>query len=197
MEACGRARQEAQGGGVSTPDVGRLLALVSQEAGYDIPGLFREYEAVPKKIYAIRQRMSPLRAEMKLLQARYESGGAHQPSAYDEARKNLLAELKEEERERYKQSPDTYTNARGQEIERELTDGRAEDLARASRRYRLFLDEAALERRRIVELGREIGTLLDKADAWKGTQEYLSKVLDQCRAATYAVSNEMRLSPPQ
>lgn len=126
---------------MSTPDSGRLLALVSQEAGYDIPGLFREYEQVPKKIFEYRQRMAPLRAEQKGLQARYESGGAHQPSAYDEARKNLLAELKEEERERYRASPETYTNAKGQTIERELTDGRAEDLARASRRYRLFLEE--------------------------------------------------------
>lgn len=174
-------------------DPGRLMALASQEAGYDIPGLFREYETIPKHIYGLRQKISPLRAEQRLLQARYESGGAHQPSAYDEARKNLLAELKEEERERYKQKPDTYQNAKGQEIERELTDGRAEDLARASRRYRVFLEEAANDRRKIVDLGKQIGALMDKIDAWKGQQEYLARLLDQCKACTYVLNAEARM----
>lgn len=178
---------------MSTNDPGRILAMASQEAGYDIAGLFREYEAVPRKIYAFRQKLAPLRADLRLLQARFESGGAHQPSAYDEARKNLLAELKEEERERYNQAPETYTNAKGQQIEKELTDGRAEDLARASRRYRLFLEEAAEERRKIVNLGRQVGEILDKIDAWKGKQEYLARLLEQCKAVTYSMKAEMNL----
>lgn len=179
----------------NSDDRGRLLALVSHEAGYDVDGLFREYEGVPKKIFSLRQRLAPLRADMRLMQARYESGGAHQPSAYDEARKTLLAELKEEERERYNQTPETYTNAKGQEVVKELTDGRAEDLARASRRYRVFLEEAAQERRRIVEMGREVGEIMDKIDVWKGRQEYLARLLDQCKACTYALGQEARLTP--
>jgi len=174
-------------------DPGRILTMASQEAGYDIAGLFREYETIPRKIYSFRQKLVPIRADMRLLQARYESGGAHQPSAYDEARKTLLAELKEEERERYYQNPPTYTNAKGQEIVRDLTDGRAEDLARASRRYRVFLEEAAEERRRIVDLGRRAGEIMDKIDAWKGKQEYLARLLDQCKAVTYAMKAEMNL----
>jgi len=178
---------------MSDNDPGRILAMASREAGYDIEGLFREYEMIPRKIYAFRQKLAPLRADVRLLQARFESGGAHQPSAYDEARKTLLAELKEEERERYYQNPPTSTNAKGQEVVRDLTDGRAEDLARASRRYRVFLEEAAEERRKIVALSRQVGEILDKIDAWKGKQEYLARLLDQCKAITYAMKAEMNL----
>lgn len=170
---------------MSTPEAGRLLSLISEEAGWDIPALFREYEAVPKKIYGYRQRIAPLKAEMALLQARYEAKG-QQPSQYDDERKTLLAELKEDERDRWE---------RENESDKPLSDGRAEDKARASKRYRDFVREAGEERRRIADLGRQVGELYDRIEVWKGRKEYLEKLLDQCKAVTYTYGSEARLVP--
>lgn len=169
---------------MNQPDAGRLLALVSQEAGYDVPGLFREYEQVPQRIYALRQRIAPLKADIAMLQARFEGKG-QQASPYDDERKILLAELKEDERDRWERDrPD----------DKPLSDARAEDKARASKIYRDFVADAKKERDRIVSLGREVGKLYDKIEAWKGKQEYLSKLLDQCKAVTYVVNSEARFT---
>lgn len=170
---------------MSQPDAGRLLALVSHEAGWDIPALFREYEQIPQKIYALRQRINPLKADIAMLQARFEGKG-QQASPYDDERKILLAELKEEERDRWE---------RERPEDKPLSDARAEDKARASKLYRDFVADATKERDRIVSLGKEVGKLYDKIEVWKGRQEYLSKLLDQCKAVTYVVNSEARFSP--
>lgn len=174
-------------------DAGRLLRLISTDAGVDISGLLDELEKVPQQIFKIREKIAPLRAELRLLQSRYESKG-RSPSNWDVERGMLLSELKEEARRNYKLRPDTKDTSRGK-VAVELTDGRAEDLAHASPRYIEFVAKADTERRRIADLGKEIGVLFDKMETWQGRKEFLVQKIEMARAFVYAFAAEARLTP--
>lgn|GEM_PF-5625265 len=171
----------------------RLKLLVAQDTGYDVDGLLRALEELPRRVYALRQRVAPLKAELAMLKARYDSKG-RSPSHFDLQRSLLLSELKEEARDAYERDPKYRTDSRGRQTKIELTDGRAEDLAHASLRYRKFLEEAEADWRRIGELGKEISQLWDKIESWRGRQSYLIQALEMSRAHVYAWSAEARIA---
>lgn len=175
-------------------DPGRLSRMVYADLDIDVPGLEAELEAVPRKVYALRQKIAPLRAELRMLQARFESKG-RSPSHFDIQRGLLLSELKEEARVLYDRDPKFKEAAKGRQVKIELTDGRAEDIAHAHPRYHRFVEEAEDQQKRIADLGREISDLYDRVEVWKGRKEYLTQKLEQARALTYAWSAEARLTP--
>jgi chromosome segregation ATPase len=177
---------------MSTPEPARIRALVQQETGWDCEALFVEMEATPQKMYALRQKIAPLRAEMKMLEDRFASKG-RSPSHWDIERGLLLSELKEEARIIYARDPDLKTDAKGNESVIPLTDGRAEDIAHAHPRYRKFVEESQADRRRIREIGGEVGKLYDRLEAWKGRREFLRSKLEQIKAETYLLSSQMKL----
>ncbi len=175
------------------PDAGRLLRLVSEDAGMDIAGLLRELEAVPRKKYAIRQKLAPLKAELTMLQARYASKG-RSPSFWDVERSMLLSQLKEEARQSYNRNPDLRTDPKtGREVKIELTDGRAADAAHADPRYREFVEKSKAEQRRMNEIGKQIGLLFDRLEVWKGREKFLLTKLEEAKALTYAYNSSARL----
>ena len=59
----------------ATADTGRLARLVYADADMDVPGLLAELESVPERIYSLRQKIAPLRAELRMLEARFASKG--------------------------------------------------------------------------------------------------------------------------
>jgi hypothetical protein len=175
------------------PDVpGRVTALVSHETGYDVDGMLRELEEAPKKYWEMRQKVGPLLAEKRAIEDRYISRG-RSPSLWDVERSLLLSELKQEARDAYSQKPDYKTDAKGNQVKIELTDGRAEDIAHAALRYRTFVDDTKAERRRARELKKELGKLFDKLEAWKLRREYLKIKLEQIKAETYLLNGQARL----
>lgn len=177
---------------MNQPEPGRIRELVQHETGIDVDGLLGEMEQIPRKVYAIRQELAPLKAELVMLEARYESKG-RSPSHFDIARSFLLSELKEEARVLYNRDPEFKEDAKGKKTKIVFTDGRAEDWAHASPRYRKFIEEAEQERRRIAELRDLAGRLYDKLELGKGRKEYLLQKLEQAKAQTYLLSSQMKL----
>lgn len=177
---------------MSPDEPGRVTALVSHETGYDIPGMLKEQDEIPKRIFSLQQKISPLRAEKRAIDARYFAKG-RSTSLFDIERGILLSELKEEARVLYNRDPDFKTDGRGNKVKVELTDGRAEDMARGHPRYRKFIEESRDERKRALELGKELGKLYDKLDAWKRKADALKVKLDQMKAETYLLNGQARL----
>lgn len=180
---------------MSDSDPARVLALVTQDIGLDLMGLLKELENIPRRIYRLRRKIAPLKAEMKLLQSRYESHG-RSSSHYDLARTVLLSKLKEDARGIYKRNPEfRQTNAGKEilEIRQELTDGRAEDIAHGSASYTAFVEQGEADRRRIAELGKEIGEHYNVIEGLKGREKYILQTLDIGKMLGYNRSGEMRL----
>ena len=173
-------------------DSGRVTALVSHETGYDVDGMLRELDEAPKKYWEIRQKIAPLLAEKRAIEERYTSRG-RSPSMWDVERSLLLSELKEEARDAYSQNPAFKTDARGNEVRIELTDGRAEDKAHAALRYRKFIEDSKIERQRARDLKKALGILFDKLEAWKLRREALKIKLEQIKAETYLLNGQARL----
>jgi predicted nucleic acid-binding Zn-ribbon protein len=167
----------------TTEDAGRLRLLIDQDTGYDVDGLMREYEKIPRAIYNLRQQIAPARAELAMLKARYDSKG-RSPSHFDLQRSLVLSELTEEIRDSWERDP---------EKKRKLTDGRAKDMAHAHKRYRDLMAEARDDWKRIGELGAQISKVFDKIEGMKGRKEFLAAKLEQVKALTYAWSAESRL----
>lgn len=177
---------------MNAPEPARIRALVQQETGWDAEGLLAELEALPRKIYSIRQKLAALRSEMRMLEDRFASKG-RSPSHWDIERGLLLSELKEEARIIYARDPEMKTDAKGNESVIPLTDGRAEDIAHAHPRYRKFVEESQADRRRIREIGRGVGTLYDGLEGLKGKREFIRAKLEQLKAETYLLSSQMKL----
>lgn len=177
---------------MTTDDPGRVAALVAQETGIDTSGLLAELEGIPRKVYKIRQEMAPLRAELAMLEARFESKG-RSPSHFDVTRSFLLSELKEEARVLYNRDPEFKEDAKGKKTKIVFTDGRAEDWAHANPRYRKFIEEAEAQRARIAELRAAISAFYDKLELGKGRKEYILQKLEQAKAQTYLLSSQMKL----
>lgn len=177
---------------MNTPEPERIRALVQHETGIDTAGLLDEMEEIPRKVYAIRQQIAPLKAELAMLEARFESKG-RSPSHFDIARSFLLSELKEEARVLYNRDPEFKEDAKGKKTKIVYTDGRAEDWAHCSPRYRKFIEEAEQERRRIAELRDRAGRLYDKLELGKGRKEYVLQKLEIAKAQTYLLSSQMKL----
>jgi hypothetical protein len=173
-------------------DPGRTTAFVAHETGYDVDGLLREMEDLPQKFFGLRQKLSPLRAEKGAIDDRFASRG-RSPSMWDVERSLLLSELKEEARELYNRSPQFREDSKGNQVKIELTDGRAEDIAHAHPRYRKFVQESIDERRRARELGKQIGKIYDRLEAWKRRSEYIKLKLEQIKAETYLLNGQARL----
>lgn len=173
---------------------GRLSKLVWIDIGMDVDGLLAELEKVPGRVYNLRQKIAPLKAELAMLQARFESKG-RSPSHYDISRSMLLSSLKEDIRAAYNRKPEFKEDAKGNKTRMPLTDGRAEDAAHASLLYKQLVEEADEQRRRIADLGREIGGYFDSIEAWRGKKEFLLAKLEQAKALTFAFSAEARLTP--
>lgn len=173
-------------------DPGRVRALVQHETGIDTDGLLAELEQIPRKVYAIRQELAPLKAELAMLEARFESKG-RSPSHFDIARSFLLSELKEEARVLYNRDPEFKEDAKGKKTKIVFTDGRAEDWAHASPRYRKFIEEADEQRRRIAELRDAAGRLYDKLEMGKGRKEFILQKLEIAKSQTYLLSSQMKL----
>lgn len=172
---------------------GRTTAFVAHETGYDLDGMLKELEEAPKKYWEIRQRIGPLLAEKRAIDDRFVSRG-RSPSMWDVERSLLLSELKEEARDAYNQNPAYRTDAKtGREIKLEMTDGRAEDVAHASLRYRTFINDSKADRQRAQDLKKALGKLFDKLEAWRLRREFLRVKLDQIKAETYLLSSQMKL----
>lgn len=173
-------------------DPGRVTQFVTHEVGWDVEGLSREMDAMPQRIYSLRQKISPLRSEVVMIEDRYASRG-RSISIWDADRTVLLSELKEEARVIYNRNPDFKTDGKGNQVKIEMTDGRAEDVAHAHPRYRKFLQEARDERKRAKEVRTEMGKLYDKLEAWKNRREAIKSRLEQVKADTYLLSSQMKL----
>lgn len=173
-------------------DAGRLLHLVEQDVGWNISGLLQELHDVPRRIFAVREKVAPLKAELAMLKARYESKG-RSPSHFDIRRSLLLSELKEEARVIYYRNPDFKEAAKGRQVRIELTDGRAEDIAHAHPRYRKFVEEAEEDHRRIAEIGKQLSPLFDRIEGLRGRRDYLIQRIEMARALTYAWKAERDL----
>lgn len=176
-------------------DPARVLASVVHDIGLDLPGLLKELESIPRRIYRLRKKIAPLKAEMKLLQSRYESKG-RSPSHYDLERTILLSKLKEDARAIYKRNPEfRQTNAGKQviEVRQELTDGRAEDIAHGSPSYTAFVEQGEADRRRIAELGKEIGEHYNVIEGLKGREKYILQTIDIGKMLGYNRSAEAKL----
>jgi predicted nucleic acid-binding Zn-ribbon protein len=166
------------------------MVLVCQDAGMDIPGLLGEMEKLPREMFSIRQKLSPLRSELAMLKARYDSKG-RSPSHFDIQRSLLLSELKEEARVTYYRNPDYREDSKGRKVRIELTDGRAEDVAHAHPRYRKFIEESQDELKRMAQISREMQPLFDRIEGLKGREKYLTLKLEQGRALTYTYNASM------
>lgn len=173
-------------------DPGRTTAFVAHETGWDVDGMMRELEGLPQKFFGLRQKIAPLLAEKRAIEDRFASRG-RSPSVWDVERSLLLSELKEEARVIYSRNPDTRTDAKGNETVVTMTDGRAEDVAHAHPRYRKFVEESRAERQRARELGREVGKLFDRLEAWKLRRDFLKIKLEQIKAETYLLNGQARL----
>lgn len=181
---------------MSTPDEkGRFLALVSHDIGWDINGLTKALGAIPARIFKLKEEIQPLRTERQMIASRYHSKGT-QPSRYDNRRKYILAELKEEVRTLYYRNPEyTEPDAKGARKRIEMTDGRAEDKAHGHPRYLKVLEEAEEDAKRMTELGRQISERYDKIEALQGRAEYLRIRLEIVKGLAFAWGNEARLTP--
>ena len=161
---------------------GYLTQTVQTSIGWDLAGLLKELEAIPDRIQEIREKIAPLRAELKMRQERYASRG-RSPSHSDIIRSTLMAKLKEEERQKYNTCPDTRTDAKTERtVKVELTDGRCEDLAHARPEYQEFVRNVNREHKRIAAIGRELGPLYDQLELIRGRKEYLTQRLEAPRA---------------
>lgn len=174
------------------PDAGRLLALVSTDIGWDIAGSLKALEAIPGQIHAIRERIAPLKAELKMLEAKYASKG-RSPSHYDIQRSVLMSKLKEEARRMYEANPNYRTGPKGQQIKIELTDGRSEDMAHAAQEYKDFVRRASHDQKRIGQIGKELGPMYDEIERLRGAKEYLMERINMAVALTNAWGRESRL----
>lgn len=76
---------------------------------------------------------------------------------------------------------------------KEMTDGRAEDIAHASPNYRKLLDDAKADHRRLAELAQLMGEIYDKIEKLEMRRGVLVQRIEQCRAMTYAWKAEARL----
>jgi len=170
----------------------RVADFAHQETGIDADGLLRELEAIPRKVYKIRQEMAPLKAELAMLEARFESKG-RSPSHFDISRSFLLSELKEEARVLYNRDPEYKEDTKGKQTKIVFTDGRAEDWAHASPRYRKFIEEADGQRMRIAELRAAVSGFYDQLELGKGRKEFILQKLDQAKARVYLLSSQMKL----
>jgi chromosome segregation ATPase len=170
-----------------------LKTTIVQAIGYDVDGLLKELEELPKRIYALRQKINPLRSEMRMLQERFASKG-RSSSHYDLQRLVLLSELKEEARVLYRRDPEFKEDSKGRTIRIELTDGRAEDIAHAHPRYRKFIEEADAERKRISEINKELGPLFDKIEVWRGRKEFLVNTIEIAKAMVYGWNASTKLT---
>jgi len=177
---------------LSTQDPGRTTAFVAHETGWDVDAMMRELEEAPKKYWEIRQKIGPLLAEKRAIDDRYASRG-RSPSMWDVERSLVLSEITEEVRDAYNANPAFKTDAKGNKIKIELTDGRAADMAHAALRYRTFIKDSKIERQRANDLKKELGTFFDKLEAWKLRREFLKIKLDQIKAETYLLSSQMKL----
>lgn len=177
---------------MSTPSPARVAEFAQQETGIDADGLLAELESIPRKVYKIRQELGPLKAELAMLEARFESKG-RSPSHFDITRSFILSELKEEARVLYARDPEYKEDAKGKQTKVVFTDGRAEDWAHASPRYRKFIEEAEGQRNRIAELRAAVGALYDKLELGKGRKEFILQTLEQAKARTYLLSSQMKL----
>ncbi len=173
-------------------DPGRVTALVSLETGYDVDGMLKENDDIPKRIFSLRQQISPLLAEKRAIDARYIAKG-RSTSLWDVERGILLSELKEEARVLYNRDPDFKEDAKGNQTKIELTDGRAEDIARGHPRYRKMIEESRDERKRAATLGKELSKLFDKLEAWKRRADALKIKLEQIKAETYLLNGQLKL----
>lgn len=173
-------------------DPGRVTAFVSHETGYDVAGMLAEQDGLPQKFFQLRQKISPLLAEKRAIDARYAARG-RSTSLWDIERGILLSELKEEARVLYNRDPDFKTDGKGKQVKIELTDGRAADLAHAHPRYRKLIDESRDERKRAHELSKQLGKLFDRMEAWKRRADALKIKLEQIKAETYLLNGQARL----
>lgn len=101
--------------------------------------------------------------------------------------------LKEEARVLYNRDPEYKEDTKGKKTKIVFTDGRAEDWAHASPRYRKFIEEAEGQRARIAELRAALGGFYDKLELGKGRKEYILQKLEQAKAQTYLLSSQMKL----
>lgn len=172
---------------------GDLLATVQASIGWDLDGLLRELEAIPGQVREIREKIAPLRAELKMRQERYASRG-RSPSHSDIIRSTLMAKLKEEERQKYNACPDSRTDAKTERtVKIELTDGRCEDLAHARTEYQEFVRNVNREHKRIAAIGRELGPLYDQLELIRGRKEYLTQRLEIAKALIYAFNSTSKI----
>jgi chromosome segregation ATPase len=176
-------------------DKGRFLALISHDIGWDIDGLTKAMGSIPARIFKLKEEIQPLKTERQMLASRYSSKGT-QPSRYDNRRKYILAELKEEVRTLYYRNPDyTEPDAKGNKRRIEMTDGRAEDRAHGHPRYLRLLEEADEDAKRIAELNKEISVRYDKVEALEGRRTYLQIRLEIVKGLAFAWGNEAKLTP--
>lgn len=168
---------------------GYLSATIHAAIGTDVDGLVEELGKIPERIFEIREKIAPIRAELKMRQERYASRG-RSPSHADIIRATLMAKLKEEVREAYNIDPDQRVDARGN---LELTDGRCEDIAHAKPEYQDYVRKTNAEHRRISELGKLLSPLYDELEKLRGIKEYLNQYIEVAKAKIYAFNATSRL----
>lgn len=171
-------------------DKGRFLALLAHDIGWDIDRLHRDHHAIPGQITALREKLLPLKVERQRISALYQSKGT-QPSLFDLERRFLLSQLKEEARAAHARQEASKGDG---EKRKEMTDGRAEDIAHASPNYRKLLDDAKADHRRLAELAQLMGEIYDQIEKLEMRRGVLVQRIEQCRAMTYAWKAELRLT---
>lgn len=174
-------------------DPGYLLSTVQTAIGWDVAGLATALEAMADETLAVREKIAPLRSELKMLQERYASKG-RSPSHSDIIRSTLMAKLKEEERMKYNACPDTRVDVKTEKsVKIELTDGRCEDLAHAREEYQEFVRKTNRDHRRIGHLGKELAPLYDRLEFLRGKKQALLERLEIARALIYSFNATSRI----
>jgi chromosome segregation ATPase len=171
---------------------GYLSATIHAAIGTDVDGLVEELGKIPERIFEIREKIAPIRAELKMRQERYASRG-RSPSHADIIRATLMAKLKEEVRTAYNEDPDQRVDSKGNLVKIELTDGRCEDIAHAKQEYQEYVRKTNAEHRRIAELGKQLSPLYDELEKLKGVREYLNQYIEVAKAKIYAFNATSRL----
>jgi hypothetical protein len=182
-----QGRQEAQ--------QSDLLEEVTLLVGADSEGILDELRKHVEARHDASMEISRLKAEAKTLEALFgKQGGSMAQTHYEHERSMLLAELKEAARVRYKRDPDTKTNSKGDEVVIELTDGRADDLARGDPLYKSHLKEAERNRERYAELQAQISKAFAEKEKRDGLITYCRERLDTIRALIYYESSRRKHS---
>jgi rubrerythrin len=178
-----------------------LSEEVDALTGYDRAAMFAGYEAAIDLRTAAKQRTARLQSKLARLAARFETHGT-QPSQADNERSRELAEIMDDIRVEYYRTPEMETvpaKRAGEEPTKKvvhLTVAEVEARAKASPRYKRFLDAQGQQREEYMSLKAELAEAWADYERYKEAGELIRLQLDDRKALIFYVQSDPHRRQP-